>query len=1004
MSTSFSGISRASRALCCRTSIARRKFKFLVAMQRYSKLNKEEHENVEFLLRAYPDLQIAYLEEEPPRREGDEPRIFSALIEFVTETGRRQLAQLYLPFPALAFTVQHLARRLEPLSQRPRRPSTSTKLQFTRSHLEHHPRVGGRDQTVLRVEAPLQPSIEDSIAATPPFRSLRDTQPLPSIGAAFHPSAAIVRLNSAMCVSLPCPRSVCDSPRTQPLPFGWRSPHAPRRACTLPVNLCARGTAYPRVLVEMGVDRESGFAGTDAATAAWDGPACSWCCACPRRRACETGEWLRGCGCGVDGEGEGVDYQRVVEAFPIILTRPRMRRRLQPPTPSRPRLSSVHAHTQALPSPSTRLCRPPSSFAPRPLSLPARAPPPSSVATTTLRHCHCAGEFTRASLTILRSISTMWMTPLTKLAVISVNAGKRYRYGINYPGVEEISKQFSGQQVPPRVVVLRPELDLQVDGVNHKPLTVDSIQIFDPHLSSAKRRQRTQAFTSNMVHAALERQLAAAQTTRMELETKLRERDMMLEKLKRDRRWFSDREQEEREEKEREREEHATQTVCILIRATLPSGSFLSEERKDSELRTLRSSLTALREELADLTDAHAGLGRSTAQTIASQKSQITTLTRQTALLEEEMSQFKLLAEERSQTIDEIQVQFQELSSAPTAGKEQESSDMAVVREELHRQAAYLRGLEGTNARLGAELAVLRKRHTSIEVLREEKRGLERKLQPLDALRERVLYPQGACSATASQARIGNTSLRTPPSLQRAARRALRVQVRRVILLPHALIQRAHPRDGRHEGPGVQRQVLWERAVPESSRVRIYTKLLAMADMEAKYKPKILVSQIWNAIIISRYREHLLSIEHVQKLLHHQVNTAKGRRSLHAPPFFIAEGEKESGDFFPRGKSEDRHPAAIPVDAMPTFTVLTPALQREDPAVAARDHPGGGQKYARDAVQVPQAAKSLGTYSHALEFWSCTNGDLNSWLLQDTTDAAYSSNYFWTPRADNGGR
>lgn len=75
-------------------TMARRKFKFVVSMQRYSKFNKEEHENAEFLLRAYPDLQIAYLEEEPPRKEGGDPRIFSSLIdghsEFVPETGRRR--------------------------------------------------------------------------------------------------------------------------------------------------------------------------------------------------------------------------------------------------------------------------------------------------------------------------------------------------------------------------------------------------------------------------------------------------------------------------------------------------------------------------------------------------------------------------------------------------------------------------------------------------------------------------------------------------------------------------------------------------------------------------------------------------------------------------------------------------------------------------------------------------------------------------------------------------
>ncbi len=73
--------------------MARRKFKFVVSMQRYAKFNQEEHENAEFLLRAYPDLQIAYLDEEPSK-EGGEPRLFSALIdghsEFIPETGRRK--------------------------------------------------------------------------------------------------------------------------------------------------------------------------------------------------------------------------------------------------------------------------------------------------------------------------------------------------------------------------------------------------------------------------------------------------------------------------------------------------------------------------------------------------------------------------------------------------------------------------------------------------------------------------------------------------------------------------------------------------------------------------------------------------------------------------------------------------------------------------------------------------------------------------------------------------
>ena len=74
--------------------MARRKFKLVVSMQRYSKFNEEERENAEFLLRAYPGVQIAYLEEQEPTKEGGEHRLFSALIDGYSEldaqTGKRR--------------------------------------------------------------------------------------------------------------------------------------------------------------------------------------------------------------------------------------------------------------------------------------------------------------------------------------------------------------------------------------------------------------------------------------------------------------------------------------------------------------------------------------------------------------------------------------------------------------------------------------------------------------------------------------------------------------------------------------------------------------------------------------------------------------------------------------------------------------------------------------------------------------------------------------------------
>ncbi|OLY81987.1 1,3-beta-glucan synthase component FKS1 [Smittium mucronatum] len=119
---------------------------------------------------------------------------------------------------------------------------------------------------------------------------------------------------------------------------------------------------------------------------------------------------------------------------------------------------------------------------------------------------------------------------------------------------------------------------------------------------------------------------------------------------------------------------------------------------------------------------------------------------------------------------------------------------------------------------------------------------------------------------------------------------------------------------------------------------RIYTKILATADMEVKYKPKVLCSQIWNAIIISMYREHLLSIEHVQKLLYQQVpSDENGRRTLKPPTFFVAQDDASfDQEFYPPHSEAERRisffaqslstvlPEPIPVENMPTFTVLTP--------------------------------------------------------------------------------
>ncbi|KAK0305545.1 1,3-beta-D-glucan synthase [Friedmanniomyces endolithicus] len=119
---------------------------------------------------------------------------------------------------------------------------------------------------------------------------------------------------------------------------------------------------------------------------------------------------------------------------------------------------------------------------------------------------------------------------------------------------------------------------------------------------------------------------------------------------------------------------------------------------------------------------------------------------------------------------------------------------------------------------------------------------------------------------------------------------------------------------------------------------RIYSKILATTDMEIKYKPKVLISQIWNAIVISMYREHLLAIDHVQKLLYHQVpSEQEGKRTLRAPTFFVSQEDHSfKTEFFPAYSEAERRisffaqslstpiPEPLPVDNMPTFTVMIP--------------------------------------------------------------------------------
>jgi 1,3-beta-glucan synthase len=78
------------------------------------------------------------------------------------------------------------------------------------------------------------------------------------------------------------------------------------------------------------------------------------------------------------------------------------------------------------------------------------------------------------------------------------------------------------------------------------------------------------------------------------------------------------------------------------------------------------------------------------------------------------------------------------------------------------------------------------------------------------------------------------------------------------------------------------------------------------------------------------YCEHLLSIEHVQKLLCHQEESGPDeRRTLSAPPFFISQNDKKvnKGDFFPSGSEAEHRIRSLPKVSLPLFLSLHPSTR-----------------------------------------------------------------------------
>lgn len=179
---------------------------------------------------------------------------------------------------------------------------------------------------------------------------------------------------------------------------------------------------------------------------------------------------------------------------------------------------------------------------------------------------------------------------------------------------------------------------------------------------------------------------------------------------------------------------------------------------------------------------------------------------------------------------------------------------------------------------------------------------------------------------------------------------------------------------------------------------RIYSKIIAAAP-ESNLKSKILVSQIWNSIIISMYREHLLSLEHVQRLIYQQVlqTGSDGHEVtiLKEPGFFVSQEDQimKSSLFEAQSEAQRRitffaqslstpMPDPPPVGAMPSFTVLVPHYS-EKITLTLREIIREDEGYSN--VTLLEYLKQL----HPLE-WSCFVQDTK--MLADEVNNESSTN------------
>lgn len=197
----------------------------------------------------------------------------------------------------------------------------------------------------------------------------------------------------------------------------------------------------------------------------------------------------------------------------------------------------------------------------------------------------------------------------------------------------------------------------------------------------------------------------------------------------------------------------------------------------------------------------------------------------------------------------------------------------------------------------------------------------------------------------------------------------------------------------------------------------MYAKITSTRELSTSYLRKMACSQMWNAIVISMYREHLLSINNLQWLMYKVYNKSEdfdddiittnnnhnndnesttgttasaSNRGLAKPAIFDINNKLKRQDCFPEHSEAERRlsffaqslssdiPTPYSVQQMPTFTVFTPhysekvllslreIIREEDSSSRVtlleylkRLHPAEWDHFVKDTKFIAEEGKSL---------------------------------------------